>query len=363
MALFYLRSKTETLTLWIDAICINQLDTSERNHQVAQMGTIYSNAVEVIVWLGMPTEESYAAFDLLRSLTSSPRTAVRRHMQKLQDPWQHLRGICQRTYWKRLWIIQEVVRAARITVQCGTATIDWESLCTGLEMAADPEHLRDETSSNEPKWLLSLKQQRKGYHQNGCRIVSLLESCTDSECLDPRDMVFGLLGLADDCGDVLLADYSKSTADVFNDVVAFYYNQSLEEEASESTCSDWKAPGLVKFAHLMHRLLLQDVDDRPEEMSSKTSVDFPDMFHFTGTFRGNISAVGPALSHTQQSPVVQNRLISAWFNIVRTRKRQGRGPVHEALKNGLGSALQLSPSQSADRVRSINRQRSYAIIG
>ncbi|KAF1967421.1 heterokaryon incompatibility, partial [Bimuria novae-zelandiae CBS 107.79] len=37
--------------LWIDALCINQASITECNHQVQQMGLIYSNAVEVLSWL------------------------------------------------------------------------------------------------------------------------------------------------------------------------------------------------------------------------------------------------------------------------------------------------------------------------
>jgi hypothetical protein len=37
---------------WADAICINQLDVLERNHQVQQMGAVYSKASLVIAWLG-----------------------------------------------------------------------------------------------------------------------------------------------------------------------------------------------------------------------------------------------------------------------------------------------------------------------
>jgi hypothetical protein len=38
--------------LWIDALCINQNDTTERNHQVAQIGKIYTQAKVVLIWLG-----------------------------------------------------------------------------------------------------------------------------------------------------------------------------------------------------------------------------------------------------------------------------------------------------------------------
>lgn len=42
--------------LWIDALCIDQSNTSERNHQVQQMGRIYSIADTVLVWLGADHE-------------------------------------------------------------------------------------------------------------------------------------------------------------------------------------------------------------------------------------------------------------------------------------------------------------------
>jgi hypothetical protein len=45
-----------TECVWIDAMCIAQNDVLERNHQVTQMGDIYSTARSVYVWLGkMPS--------------------------------------------------------------------------------------------------------------------------------------------------------------------------------------------------------------------------------------------------------------------------------------------------------------------
>lgn len=38
--------------LWVDAICINQTDISERNHQVRMMASIYKSASRTISWLG-----------------------------------------------------------------------------------------------------------------------------------------------------------------------------------------------------------------------------------------------------------------------------------------------------------------------
>ena len=41
-----------TTLLWADALCIYQLSTDERNHQVGMMDIIYYNAEDVRVWLG-----------------------------------------------------------------------------------------------------------------------------------------------------------------------------------------------------------------------------------------------------------------------------------------------------------------------
>ncbi|KAE9379554.1 HET-domain-containing protein, partial [Stipitochalara longipes BDJ] len=50
-ALRHLRCDRER-TLWVDAICIDQENVLERNHQVGQMGFIYGFASRVISWLG-----------------------------------------------------------------------------------------------------------------------------------------------------------------------------------------------------------------------------------------------------------------------------------------------------------------------
>lgn len=46
-----LRSQCGSMTLWIDAICINQQDVQERGHQVRFMHAIYTTARIVRVWL------------------------------------------------------------------------------------------------------------------------------------------------------------------------------------------------------------------------------------------------------------------------------------------------------------------------
>lgn len=57
--LLALRRESEPRHLWVDAVCINQRDTEERNQQVTLMGDIYMNASRVVIWLGNAGEESH----------------------------------------------------------------------------------------------------------------------------------------------------------------------------------------------------------------------------------------------------------------------------------------------------------------
>lgn len=61
-ALRRLRNSFSGRHLWVDAICIDQRNMTEKNHQLRMMGYIYSAAKEVIVWLGPGTPESDVAW-------------------------------------------------------------------------------------------------------------------------------------------------------------------------------------------------------------------------------------------------------------------------------------------------------------
>ncbi|PMD32080.1 HET-domain-containing protein, partial [Hyaloscypha variabilis F] len=52
VALRHLRYPDRTRTLWVDALCINQKDEREKSLQVGMMGSIYSHAERVLIWLG-----------------------------------------------------------------------------------------------------------------------------------------------------------------------------------------------------------------------------------------------------------------------------------------------------------------------
>ena len=65
---FRLRDKHRIL--WVDAICINQSDPAEKTHQVGSMGSIYSSASGVLVWLGKADLFSDIMMETYRIFTS-----------------------------------------------------------------------------------------------------------------------------------------------------------------------------------------------------------------------------------------------------------------------------------------------------
>jgi hypothetical protein len=60
--------------LWVDAICINQSDTEEKNRQLWLMRQIYEKASSTIVWLGVERNECEKGLLLIEKAPKVPRS-------------------------------------------------------------------------------------------------------------------------------------------------------------------------------------------------------------------------------------------------------------------------------------------------
>jgi len=67
-ALRHLRHENQSRVLWIDAICIDQGNLSERSSQVRRMADLFRLSKRVVVWLGPERDNSSLALQLLESL-------------------------------------------------------------------------------------------------------------------------------------------------------------------------------------------------------------------------------------------------------------------------------------------------------
>jgi hypothetical protein len=275
-ALVYLRSPDTGRTLWIDALCINQEDVIERNQQVYLMGSIYSQAREVLVWLGPEKDNSDLAMDLFEEMSQyTLKGGIKGALLQKMGRWIYLRGRkteslgmdelepelrailawTERTFWKRIWIVQEIQLAQKLSICCGSKLLSDKTLTNArsyMDMQyppqlQDPHHLHADLvkkiSESQAFKLLELRD--SSHHQQPTiSLKDWLYICKHSNCTDLRDRVYALLGLASDCrNNELVADYSKSVAQVCTDVLKMYSQQGLS------------GANLVTFSQFLHEEL------------------------------------------------------------------------------------------------------------
>lgn len=162
--------------LWVDALCINQVDDVERGCQVARMRDIYGDAYSVIAWLGEEKNDSNEAiqllFDLLDASKANLGPGIEAKLQSepryLRTGWIALNQLMKREYWYRLWIIQEVDLGSPGTIiRCSDVSINWESFCQAIGFLYDYLWTRKDRllkSERLSKGLASRAMSTKGYH-------------------------------------------------------------------------------------------------------------------------------------------------------------------------------------------------------
>jgi hypothetical protein len=237
-ALIHLRYPKEKRVLWIDAICINQTDILERNRQVRLMPHIYNRARIVNVWLGNrdthpdSQKEKKILSDLsLGRLTGRPYWSV-----------ELLEELCLRPYWNRVWIIQEIGKAQRIRVHFDGQSSSWEEFVVALkEFVVALKGVEQTLGVCIP---LKLDTHLQEKYREGYKLHSLLEGYQNALCKDPRDKIYGFIGLATDCDTNFPMDYSKSLFDVWKDVVTYRNSYQKAEQSN-----------IIEYARLVGHLL------------------------------------------------------------------------------------------------------------
>ena len=120
-ALLRLRLKSESRTLWIDAVCIDQHNMAERSRQVAMMGRIYRQASCVNVWLGEPPKRVthvnvkalYSPKAWLGTLLGS-KQVMSMSLKNLEKAIDMALRSTTAPWYNRVWIIQEFALAQKV---------------------------------------------------------------------------------------------------------------------------------------------------------------------------------------------------------------------------------------------------------
>ena len=235
VALRYLRQTSTSRTLWIDAICINQADIVERNHQVQTMSHIYSRASLVLVWLGESDIQTQEVMKVISQRGSSEPLNL-----EMSDPgYQGFVRIYQNPWWRRIWVIQEVLFATQDPmVGCGHMWLSWDKLGAALrefamslgvddrwlrmERGLEPEvYQADSTLSTkfanwEEHWMPRLTTGKMT--ETFAEAVARTRGCNAT---DPRDQVYAIIGFVrkEDQGILPVPDYTKPTSEVYQEAM------------------------------------------------------------------------------------------------------------------------------------------------
>jgi hypothetical protein len=240
LALRQLRLGATRRMIWIDAICINQANTTERNHQVSQMSKIHSCAKQVLVWLGPGTGFSDQAMRFLVDVADGTIPTLECDKLVFREHWEAVEQLCESEYWKRLWIIQEVVLARKVLVMWGAAVLPFtafNTVCDRITLLKDPRNWNYRFILELPDNTLPAKLfQRRGearMSDGTAPLLDLMAIFLHAACKDEKNKVFGLLSLSNSCcRDSMPVEYSRSAYDLYNKAFSHHVEYHLDVKGS-----------------------------------------------------------------------------------------------------------------------------------
>ncbi|KAH7070420.1 heterokaryon incompatibility protein-domain-containing protein, partial [Paraphoma chrysanthemicola] len=242
LALQHLRRQYQDRILWVDAICINQDNHKEQGHQVRQMATIYERAEQVIFWLGPATPETDLVFLHMCQLEKQALDYACNSWRASDERWRFLWSNVQlslknvdgdailrqrkgfstllgRSWFRRVWILQEAANARSAKVMCGTKSVS-------ARIFAIVPPLIGMTPGSHCQAVLDIMpgpSRKHSWWTENRDLRTLLTKFRGSQASDERDNIYALLGISSDGfgTDILAPNYEKSVGEVIHDTVAF----------------------------------------------------------------------------------------------------------------------------------------------
>ncbi|KAL2071178.1 hypothetical protein VTL71DRAFT_12413 [Oculimacula yallundae] len=235
--------------LWIDAICIDQEDDDDKSQQLPLMRRIYGDTLRVLIWIGEePKNPGYVSrcIDLLaQSAIDQKLDQKERANSNIQVAENHeladgtsigqllnndatptvIDFLCSRSYFTRLWTVQEVVllNIKSAQVLWGRNMYPWTAYYNANLMIQTCQMFHNtipSASLNSMNCVPDLRYMQFCLHQS----MSLsLTSCylwtarQQSHVSVPHDQVYALLGMVDDRTRKLLSplSYERPLGELF----------------------------------------------------------------------------------------------------------------------------------------------------
>ncbi|KAF9889455.1 hypothetical protein FE257_007357 [Aspergillus nanangensis] len=261
-ALQHLRLPNAERVLWADAVCINQADVGEKNQQVPLMKDIYSRASAVLVWLGSGSREVERALDALEQL----HLYFSRHLKHYDDEtkhrvrllltadgtvdipiarishsqseeirqldWRAITDLLSSAWFGRVWTLQEIVNAQEAVLVCGGRSTPFDRFARPI-VELFVQYINTSRMAElglgiefpiNAAWsvveVCRLRALKASSLTNTTTLYQLIKSHNLRQCSDPRDKIYGFLGLATDlsAGDLpLVPEYGLPVESVYKD--------------------------------------------------------------------------------------------------------------------------------------------------
>jgi hypothetical protein len=249
--------------VWIDAVCIDQSNLEERNEQVQMMDLIYKSASYTTIWLGPAPAGAVPLYELSRAISiwknshsallelemKKPTPAIRQAYMRIasldlghNDVIDHLdtfMRILHCNWFRRMWIIQEAVLSRKLYISWAAdeGVLEWFDFSraydtlnhhaikfrrehidsvAGLTAKQSAQVVKSLAAFYRTTYHLSNISNLRTLHSDGMelRLPSLLRFTFMYEASDPRDHVYGVLGMASN-REFVAVDYDLSLNDVF----------------------------------------------------------------------------------------------------------------------------------------------------
>lgn len=363
-ALRHLRYLDRPRILWLDAICIDQENTEERNQQVALMHEIYKKTTRTVIWLGKADELTVGAIDTIK-LIYNQMCAETDYGNKLREvlygqakifqysttalpegcDFAALRIFFRRTWFGRLWVIQEAALCPCGIAYCGEHEIPLIDLMRTVVWIQHKQHqlpfdLNKQDGMLNPSYMSAHVDHDQGWFSAGHGqkpfLADLLRYFRLFGVSEARDKVYALLGLTRWAASgqplplSLTPQYQKPLREVLRDTTRVAIHESgdlwilryVEHEvvAVSSNMPDETVPSWVPS---LFRQPNQEKDPNPLRSAFRANKGLEgshsvadvlgsineDLLMANGLKVGTLDAVGPVLGNESQSiPWVQQLL-------------------------------------------------------
>ncbi|KAL8694774.1 MAG: hypothetical protein Q9218_000620 [Villophora microphyllina] len=268
-ALKHFRTVKDDVILWIDALCIDQENETEKNQQVAQMARIYSSAAHVLVWLGAGRSDCERAMDFVGEVIQLSKLDALVKDESSPPKWNDFNNLLHCRWFSRRWIVQELACAQEATLHYAKKSVYWTDFADAValfvdkvdeikplfrtfrEFNYDTEHLGDvmalgasilvDVTRNSFRKQKSDTEDR--YIESLSSLEALMSNLLSFKATDPRDTIYALLSIIRDNADRSInPDYNKSAIEVYRDFTKFCVEKS---NSVDIICRHW-APVVEK---------------------------------------------------------------------------------------------------------------------